>query len=144
MRHGGALVFFMVLGCDRSNPEATMTTSTATRQAVPSTTPVSSKAHGGDIVAKICASATCTGDFASVQIWHGDDGAVGRYVYDGDVQACSHPPRIYFDASGKETLHIGMHPVASGSDEARALSAKREAQVAGLEQSRRVSCPARE
>ena len=86
------------------------------------------------LMQKVCAS-PCTGGFARVAVFRDSDGQVARLRYDGDIDSCSHPPRIYFDGEGTQTLHVAMRPVEAGSDEA-----KQAEQIQGLVESETLSC----
>jgi hypothetical protein len=91
-------------------------------------------------VAKICAH-PCGGNFARITVFRDASGAVGRLMFDGDLEACSHPPRIYFDAQGHESLTIPLEPVVPDSPKAKDLSARQDAQVEGLLEDERLGCP---
>jgi len=92
-----------------------------------------------EVVSKICAG-TCGGPFARIEVFRDAAGAVGRLLFDGDLEACSHPPRIYFDGAGAETLTIPMRPVVAGSPEAVKLAADQAAQTEGLIKAEVLPC----
>lgn len=98
-----------------------------------------SKRPRDDALARVCAS-PCAGDFASVTVFRDAEGRAARLVFDGDLEACSHPPRHYFDARGEETLVIAERPVAPGSEDAEALAAAQDAEVAGLRKAETLRC----
>ena len=91
------------------------------------------------VVSKICAG-TCGGPYASLQVFRNAAGAVGRLVFDGDPEDCSHPPRIYFDRTGTPTLTIPMEPVAVGSPEEKKLAIDQAAQTEGLTEAEMLGC----
>lgn len=130
-----ALVLFsLVAGCSSS----------ATHGSSAPADPERERAERDDAVVHICASAPCVGSAARIQVWRDASGNVGRYVYDGDASTCSHPPRIYFDAEGAQTLAISFRPIVAGSPEDLALRAQREAETRGLTQAEQTRCPARQ
>lgn len=92
------------------------------------------------VVREIC-KAPCAGRFGRLTIFRDADGDVGRIRFDGDLDACSHPPRIYFDAKGTEVLAIPEEPVVAGSAEAKAFADSQAAQIAGLTQAETLGCP---
>lgn len=98
-----------------------------------------SKGPSDDALALACAS-PCAGEFAAVTVFRDADGRAARLVFDGDLEACSHPPRRYFDARGEETLVIAERPVTPGSDDAEALAAAQDAEVAGLRKAETLRC----
>jgi hypothetical protein len=95
------------------------------------------------MIARICESAPCSGRFARIQVWRTSSGEVGRYVYDGDIDGCSHPPRVFYDAQGEQSFAVPFEPIVPGSPEAEALRAQQEAQTEGLVEAERASCPER-
>lgn len=113
----------------------------------PTTKPVTEPDHGqppadaGDpprpsdpsfaVMQKVCAS-DCAGPYARVAVFRDSAGGVGRLRFDGDLETCSHPPRIYFDASGEATEHIPMEPIGKGTPEEADLRDRQAKQVEGL------------
>jgi hypothetical protein len=91
------------------------------------------------VMQKVCAS-PCAGSFAQVQVFRDAEGRVARLRYDGDLGSCSHPPRIYFDAAGEQTLAVAERPVEAGSAEAEDLAAKQAEQVEGLREAELLGC----
>ena len=65
------------------------------------------------VVQKMCAT-QCAGPMARLTMFRREGGELGVVRLDGDLQACSHPPRRYFDPTGKEVLTIPEHPVEAG------------------------------
>jgi len=89
-------------------------------------------------VTRICA-ADCAGPMARMSLWRDAGGAVALYVYDGDFDRCSHPPRIWFDKDGKELARVGSNPVpAGGVAEGPPIQARL---TAGLHESETIFCP---
>jgi hypothetical protein len=54
-----------------------------------------------------------------------------RYLHHGDIRRCSHPPSVYFDASGAEVGTIPMKPIQKGSDEEKKIDADHTKFAAG-------------
>ncbi len=81
----------------------------------------------------------CQGQFARSVVFRDAEGKAQRIRYDGDLQACSHPPRIYFDGEGKTVLAIPMEPVTA--EVAEEIGRKQDAIVEGLTEAETVSCP---
>ena len=128
------IVVLAVVACgsqpaDKDTPPATTTT----------TAPPARDAER-ELLTKICAAGTCTGDFARIEIWRDAQGAIGRLIYDGDIDRCSHPPRSYYDRTGAETLTIPFEPVEPGSAKALEYERKQTEQLAGLTKDRELSC----
>jgi hypothetical protein len=92
------------------------------------------------LIAKVCAAGTCTGEMARIEVWRDVSGAIGRLVYDGDLQRCSHPPRSYHDRDGKQTLAIPFEPVEPGSPKALEYERSQKEQLDGLTKDRQVFC----
>lgn len=87
---------------------------------------------------EVCKAEPCGGDRSEIRIYRDDAGAVKRlYRLYG---SCSHSPGIYFDPDGKETEAIPEKPIVPGSDEAKALAAKHDAQTSGLEHTDTIRC----
>lgn len=101
--------------------------------------PVEGKAPA-DVLAKICAKATCAGPFGRVEVLR-KEGAIVGYLHFGDLRRCSHPPAVYFDAAGEELGAIPEKPVAPGSDEARHFEAERVRLSRGGVAAESLSCP---
>jgi hypothetical protein len=78
-----------------------------------------------------------------VEVWRTAEAKVGRYVHQGDLQRCSHPPSAFFDESGKELGAIENQPVERGSAEHKASSDKRAVLLADLTLAETVDCQAR-
>lgn len=91
------------------------------------------------VLARVC-DAPCVGPSGRVTVFRDAEGRVARLRVDGDLKACSHPPRRYFDAAGEETLTIAERPVAAGSPEAEGLAAAQAAEIAGLAQAEILAC----
>lgn len=91
-------------------------------------------------VEKVC-NHPCAGSLAQIAVFRDAANAVGRLRFDGDLEACSHPPRIYFDADGNETFAIPFEPIVAGSPEAKALADQQDAQTRGLTESETLRCP---
>jgi hypothetical protein len=69
------------------------------------------------------------------------DGKVGKIRFEGDLQSCSHPPWIYFDAEGDEVVTIPEEPVEPGSPREQELTAKQESAMQGLTEAEELRCP---
>lgn len=90
-------------------------------------------------VRRICA-AECAGPLASFVVLRDAAGEARRVRFDGDLDRCSHPPRIYFDAEGNELLAIPEEPVEPGSARQKELDAKQAAMLDGLVEAERLGC----
>ena len=88
---------------------------------------------------KVCAT-SCAGPFSRVQVFRDAGGRAARLRFDGDLQLCSHPPRVYFDAQGTQTLGIPNEPVEAGSAQARAYAEKQAAEVKDLREAEQLGC----
>jgi hypothetical protein len=93
---------------------------------------------GSPVVAKICEH-PCAGELASIAVFRDAQGAVGRYRFDGDLQVCSHPPRIYYDERGRNVLGVAHRPVEK--DEAEAIAQRQADAVAGFTEAETLRCP---
>lgn len=93
-----------------------------------------------EVIAKVCA-APCAGDFARIEVYRDDEGRVARLIFNGDLEDCSHPPQVYFDAAGEETATIPEEPIEPGSQRATELLAKRDAELEGLNKAETLACP---
>ena len=96
-----------------------------------------------DIVERVCKTATCSGELASIEVWRTERGQIGRYVHRGDIERCSHPPTTVFDASGKELGAIANQPVVPGSEDARRFDEQRAKLFGANRKSETVDCQAR-
>jgi hypothetical protein len=67
----------------------------------------------GAVIAKICMD-SCTGPMARLTAWLEPGGAPALFVYDGDINRCSHPWRIWYDRQGKELAVVGSGPLPEG------------------------------
>jgi hypothetical protein len=56
------------------------------------------------------ATPPCLGKFARVDVWRTPEGGVHRLFYHGD-RSCSHPPSVWYDATGDELEQVPMEPV---------------------------------
>lgn len=92
-------------------------------------------------VRKICKTAPCVGQFARLVVLRDADGKVGKIRFEGDLQSCSHPPWIYFDAAGVEVVTIPEEPVEPGSPREQELSAKQASAMQGLTEAEELRCP---
>jgi hypothetical protein len=78
---------------------------------------------------------------ARIEVWRDKTGAIGRLVYDGDLQRCSHPPRSYHDRDGKETAAIPFEPIEPGSPKALEYDRIHKTQLDGLtKDAKEISC----
>ena len=84
----------------------------------------------------------CQGKFARSVVFRDAEGKAQRIRYDGDLEVCSHPPRIYFDVHGNTVLGIPMEPVTA--EVAEEIGRKQDAIVEGLTEAESISCPAGE
>ncbi len=91
-------------------------------------------------VAKVCKSA-CATERSRITVFRATDGVAKRLRFDGDLERCSHPPRLYFDATGRETLAIPNKPVVPGSAEAERFAAQQSKEVDGLVEAETIGCP---
>lgn len=79
-----------------------------------------------DVIAKICAAAPCSGEFARLRVFYLPQG-IHRYAHDGDIRRCSHPPTTVYDREGKEVGAIPLEPIVPGSARDKELAAKQRA-----------------
>lgn len=138
-----------LLGCwSRSNDEPAVAEPTrdgvASKPSTPTSPPATAERDAAvgpsyAVMQKVCAS-SCAGPFARVAVFRDEAGAVAKLRFDGDLDRCSHPPRIYFDAEGNETLTVANEPVVAGSPEAEAFAAKQAAELEGLDEAETLSC----
>ncbi len=91
-----------------------------------------------EVLALVCAS-PCAGPMARVRVFRDAEKKVGRLRFEGDLGTCSHPPHIYFDAAGKETLTVPERPV-TGPEDAAALAKQSAAQSEGLTLAETLRC----
>jgi hypothetical protein len=105
--------------------------------------PVNSSANepSEKAIRKICKSAPCVGEFARLVVLRDADGNVGKIRFEGDLQSCSHPPWIYYDAAGVEVVTIPEEPVEPGSAREQELSAKQASALQGLTEAEELRCP---
>jgi hypothetical protein len=91
-----------------------------------------------DVRKAVCAASPCGGDRSSINVYRDASGAVKRLfrIYG----TCSHSPGIYFDAAGTQTEIIPEKPITPGSEEAKQIQAKHDAQVAGLTKAESLDC----
>jgi hypothetical protein len=100
--------------------------------------PVSMPIIPEDVRTKICNAEPCGGEMSSIDVYRDDKGAVKKlYRLYG---RCSHNAGIYFDPDGTQTEIIPEKPIVPGSDEAKEIDAKHQAQVGGLRKTDTVSC----
>jgi len=148
----GAIVFWVLVfavcavpACRRSasadaNGPTMVTASTQTvAQDQDAPTAAQGAAVSTETLQAVCAG-TCAGPFAVITVWRDAGGAVGRIVMQGDLQRCSDPPMVYFDANGQVTEQIGLQPVVVGSPEQQAFTERRNRQLAGLTEAEHLSC----
>ena len=102
--------------------------------------PASSGVAQNPLVAEVCKKAVCTGRMAQITLWRDKQGAVRVLEYAGDIQRCSHPPTVFYDASGKEIAAIPNKPVAVGSDEQKKFAQIRDDAVKDLRKGDSVFC----
>jgi hypothetical protein len=95
---------------------------------------------GWSAVAKVCKS-ECATERSRITVFRAADGTAKRLRFDGDLERCSHPPRLYFDAAGRETLAIPEKPVTAGSAEAERFAAQQREEVDGLVEAETLGCP---
>jgi hypothetical protein len=93
------------------------------------------------IVRKICNAAPCVGEFARLVVLRDADGEARKIRFEGDLQSCSHPPWIYFDANGVEVLTIPLEPVEPGSPRQQELDAMQASALQGLTEAEVLRCP---
>jgi hypothetical protein len=127
---------------DKPTPPVDKPTPPVEKRQPPADNVTSGSAADEALITRVC-SGTCSGRMARVEIWRDASGAIGRLVYDGDIQRCSHPPRYYFDRDGKQTLAIPFEPIEPGSPKALEYQRTQAEQIAGLTKDRVVSCAAR-
>ncbi len=92
-----------------------------------------------EVLARVCAS-PCAGPMARVHVYRDAEKNIGRLRFDGDLGTCSHPPQIYFDAAGAETLTVPERPV-TGPEDAAELDAKKAPQYDGVTLAETLRCP---
>jgi hypothetical protein len=78
---------------------------------------------------------------ALLRVFRNAEGEAARIRFDGDREACSHPPRIYFDGAGNQSLAIPNEPVEAGSEAAKEFQRKQAAEVEGLVEAELLTCP---
>lgn len=134
----GALLLTLACTSPASAPPQKKAQAAAVRDKPPPPTP---QDPSYEVLTKLCSSALCNGPMASLRVFRNAEGEVARMRFDGDLEACSHPPRIYFDAEGVETLSIPNEPVEPGSEKATAYQRKQAAEVDGLVEAEALGCP---
>lgn len=93
-----------------------------------------------DVITSICRSAQCSGKIARVHVHRDPRGQIARYVHEGDITSCSHPPWTVYDGAGKEVGLVGMQPVTIGSPEQKAIDARWSALLAGAKRAETTDC----
>jgi hypothetical protein len=97
-----------------------------------------------DPVAKKLCQGTCSGKMAWVQAWNDAAGKAQVYQYQGGLDACSHPPQIFYDAGGKELGAFPEFPVNTQDPASMArlkeLQAKRDGWLKGLSSGKKWWC----
>ena len=127
----------LLVACDRDASSASGPAGSAVRP----------DEHGGaqpvpmNVVRTICSASPCTGKLARVLVWRDAKGRVGAFEVRGDIERCSHPPTLFYDAAGKQTGVIPMKPVTPGSPEAKGFLDTRAKATKGLKQVDSVRCP---
>ncbi len=95
------------------------------------------------VLKKICGG-TCSGPIAWVAGWADNQGTIRVYEYQGDLGACSHPPRIYFDGTGQELGVVPEFPVNANDskslEQAKTLQSQVAAWLKGLVKKNQWSC----
>ena len=139
------LVTLPAAGCKRSSPpdsNGPESTGVADDAAASTGGPVATGSTdvSAETLAAVC-TGPCAGPFAVIRVWRDAAGALGRIVMQGDIQACSDPPMVYFDANGAITEQIGLEPVVPGSPEEQAFTERRVRQLEGLAEAESLSCP---
>jgi hypothetical protein len=151
LREHATLVAALTLGCSSptktpapGGDEASARAPAVTHEARPSWAPPlrdpADLSPSFQVVREIC-KGPCAGRLARLTVFRNADGDIGRIRFDGDLDACSHPPRIYYDAKGTEMLAIPEEPVVAGSAEAKAFADRQAAQIAGLTEAQTLGCP---
>jgi hypothetical protein len=107
----------------------------------PEQKPPPATAPSDAVVKKICKNAPCVGEFARLVVFRDAEGKVGKIRFEGDLQSCSHPPWIYFDADGVEVVTIPLEPVEPGSARQQELDAKQASALEGLTEAEELRCP---
>jgi hypothetical protein len=95
------------------------------------------------VVKKICRG-TCSGKMAWVQGWNDAARKVQVYQYQGGLDACSHPPQIFYDLGGKELGAFPEFPVntqdPASMTRLKELQAKRDGWLKGLSSGKKWWC----
>lgn len=89
--------------------------------------------------AQLCHEAPCAGTYSKVIVYRTPSGEPAIYLHAGDLQACSHPPYVYFDAEGNRVLNVAERPIRDEAD-AQQLDAQRESVVGGLVLGETINC----
>ncbi len=95
------------------------------------------------VLKKICGG-TCSGPIAWVAGWADNQGTIRVYEYQGDLGACSHPPRIYFDGAGQELGVVPEFPINTNDpkslEKAKTLQSQIATWLKGLVKKTQWSC----
>lgn len=81
---------------------------------------------------------------ARVTVWRDAARKVRTLELSGDIERCSHPPTVFFDANGEKLDAIPMKPVVPGSAEAAKYQAIRDKYTHGLSGTEIHFCPAQD
>jgi hypothetical protein len=102
------LAFLIVVGCHATPPEPVEAPPAAQEAPVD---PIDAA------LARIRADAPpCMGPFARVDVWRTTaDGSVHRLYFHGDLQSCSHPPSVWYDATGARLEAVANEPVTDAN-----------------------------
>lgn len=150
-RASDVLALALSLGASACGREGAPSATSAASGSAPSQTASAPRAdeHGPPepvalpAVDAICKSAPCSGPMSTIEVWRTSKAAVGVYYHHGDIQRCSHPPSVFFDAAGKQLDAIPMQPVEPGSAEAQRFQSIRERHTRDLTLAERVDCNGR-
>lgn len=97
-----------------------------------------------DLVLKKICQGTCSGKMAWVQTWNDAAGQTKAYQYQGSLDACSHPPQIFYRADGTALGSFPEFPVnaqdPASTARLRELEAKREGWLKGLVAGKKIWC----
>lgn len=81
---------------------------------------------------------------AWVQAWNDASGQAKAYQYQGGLDACSHPPQIFYKADGTELGAFPEFPVnpqdPASTARLKELQAKREGWLRGLSPGKKLWC----
>jgi hypothetical protein len=138
-----------VLGCGskRHTDSATSTSGspsssqvTSTSEAPSSSQPTVAPSVDAEIVKTICKDGTCGGPGASVTLWRDAASKTKRFVLNGAIARCSHPPTTIFDETGKEVAAVANKPVAPDSPEAQKIREPLDRELANLTKGETIDC----